>query len=110
MAGSGKVPGQVPNHGFREGSGAGSERQVPGQVPNHVPNHGFQEGSGAGSEPRVPGRFRGRFRTTGSGKVPGQFFEPCSEPRTTGSRKVPGQVPIHQFREEYSLCLNIQHI
>ena len=57
MAGSGKVPGQVPNHGFREGSGAGSERQVPGQFPNHVPNHGFQEGSGAGSEPRVPGRL-----------------------------------------------------
>ena len=103
MAGSGKVPGQVPNHGFREGSGAGSDRQVPGQVPNHVPNHGFQEGS----EPRVPGRFRGRFRTTGSGKVPGQFLEPRSEPRTTGSRKVPG---IHEFRQEYGLCLNIQHI
>ena len=37
--GSRKVPGQVPNHGFREGSGAGSERQV-------------REASGAGSEPR----------------------------------------------------------
>ena len=61
--GSRKVPRQVPNHGFREGSG-----QVPGQVPNDR----FREGSGAGSEPRVPGRFRGRFRTTISGKVPGQ--------------------------------------
>ena len=28
-AGSRKVPGQVLKHGFREGSGAGSERQVP---------------------------------------------------------------------------------
>ena len=78
-------------------------------------------GSGAASGGRfreVPGRFRGGFRgrfrttfpTTGSRKVPGQFFEPRSEPRTTGSRKVPGQVPIHEFREEYGLCLNIQHI
>ena len=41
-------------------------------------------GSGAGSEPRVPGRFRGRFRTTGSGKVPGQFFGPRSEPQVPG--------------------------
>ena len=86
--GSGKVPGQVPNHAFREGSGqvpndrfqegcgAGSERQVPEQVLNHVPNHGFQEvrGSGTGSERQVPGQvpnqvpnhgFRGRFRGTG---------------------------------------------
>ena len=82
--GSGKVPGQVPNHGFREGSGAGSERQVPGRFRVSFSNHGFQEGSGAGSEPRVPRRFWGRFRTTGSGKVPGQFFEPRSEPRVPG--------------------------
>ena len=32
----------------------------------------FRGSAGAASEPRVPGRFRGRFRTTGSGKVPGQ--------------------------------------
>ena len=78
--GSRKVPGQVPNHEFRQGSGAGSERQVPGQ---------FFE---ARSEPRVPGRFRGRFRTTSSGKVPVQAlnhrfragFEPRSEPRVPG--------------------------
>ena len=44
---------------FREGSGAGSEREVPGQVPNVR----FREGSGAGSEREVPGRFRGRLRT-----------------------------------------------
>ena len=82
--GCGKVSGQVPNHGFREGSGAGSERQVPGRFRVSFSNHGFQEGSGAGSEPRVPRRFWGRFRTTGSGKVPGQFFEPRSEPRVRG--------------------------
>ena len=127
ITGSGKVPGQVPNHGFREGSGSvfrtTGSRKVPGQVPNHgfregsragserqpfrsmVPNHGFREGSGAGSEPRVPGRFRGRFRTTGSGKVPGQVLNDRfregsgSVFRTTGSRKVPGQVPNHGFRE-----------
>ena len=65
-------------------------------------------GSGA-----VPGRRSGKVPgqvPNDSGKVPGQFFEPRSEPRTTGSRKVPGQVPIHEFREEYGLCLNIQHI
>ena len=63
--GSGKVPGQVPNHGFREGSGAASERQVPGRsrvsFSNHFPNHGFREGSGAGSDSRVPGRVRFMF-------------------------------------------------
>ena len=79
-----------------------------GKVPEQVPNHGFREGSGAGSEPRVPRRFWGRFRTTGSGKVPGQFFEPRSEPRvpgrfrgrfrTTSSGKVPGQVLNDRFR------------
>ena len=89
--GSGKVPGQVPNHGFWEGSGAGSESRVPGRfrgrfrtgkVPGQVPNDRFREGSGSGpgSEPRVPGRFWGRFRFTSSGKFP-------------------GQVPIHEFRE-----------
>ena len=31
-------------------------------VPGRLPNHGFREGSGEGSEPRVPGRFRDRFR------------------------------------------------
>ena len=82
--GSRKVPGQVPNHGFREGPGAASERQVPGRFRVSFSNHGFQEGSGAGSEPRVPRRFWGRCRTTGSGKVPGQFFEPRSEPRVPG--------------------------
>ena len=67
-----------------------------GKVPGQVPNDRFREGSGAGSESRVPGRFRGRFRTTGSGKFregSGSVF------RTTGSRKVPGQVPNHGFRE-----------
>jgi len=44
------------------GSGAASGGQVPGGSAK-VPNHGFREGSGAGSEPRVPGRFRGRFRS-----------------------------------------------
>ena len=59
----------------------------------------------AGSEPRVPGRFRGRFRTTGSGKVPGQFFERRvpgrfrGRFRITGSGKVPGQAPNDRFRE-----------
>ena len=82
--GSGKVPGQVLNDRFREGSGSvfrttfrtTGSRKVPGQVPNHE----FRQGSGAGSErqvpgrfeprsePRVPGRFRGRFRFTSSGK------------------------------------------
>ena len=33
-------------------------------MPGRLPNHGFREGSGEGSEPRVPGRFR-----TGSGAV-----------------------------------------
>ena len=64
------VPGQVPIHEFRDGSGKGSEpgsdSRVPGKVPNHVPNHGFREGSGAGSDARVPG--------------------------------FPGQVPIHGLR------------
>ena len=63
--GSGKVPGQfferrVPgsgNRGFREGSGAGSERQVPGRFRVSFSNDGFQ----------VPG-------TAGSGKVPGQVL------------------------------------
>ena len=27
-------------------------------MPGRLPNHGFREGSGEGSEPRVPGRFR----------------------------------------------------
>ena len=27
------MPGRLPNHGFREGSGEGSEPRVPGQVP-----------------------------------------------------------------------------
>ena len=55
-AGSGAVPGQVSG-------------QVPGQVlvPGQVPNHGLREG------------------TTGSGKVPGQFFEPRSEPQVPRS-------------------------
>ena len=57
QGGSGKVPGQVPNHGFREGSGAGSERQVPGRFRVSFSNDGFQ----------VPG-------TAGSGKVPGQVL------------------------------------
>ena len=83
--GSGAVPGQLRGAGsgrFREGSGAGSERQVPGgsgKVPGQVPNDRFRE---------VPGSFRGRLRTTGSGKVPGQ----------TGSGKVPGQVLNDRFR------------
>ena len=121
--GSGAVPGRLLGGRFRE-------------VPGQVLNHGLREGSGAGSERQVPGRFRGRFRTTGSGKVPGQALndsfragsEPRSEPRvkvpgqvpnqvpthefrggfrgrfrttfrTTGSGKVPGQVPIHEFRD-----------
>ena len=50
----GSLPIQAPGR-FRAASG----QQVPG-------------GSRAGSEPRVPGRFWGRFRSTGSGKVPGQ--------------------------------------
>ena len=33
-----------------------------GAVPGRLPNHGFREGSGEGSEPRVPARFRDRFR------------------------------------------------
>ena len=41
-----------------------------GAVPGRLPGGRFRE---------VPGRFRGRFRTTGSGKVPGQV--------------VPGRVP-----------------
>ena len=46
------------------------------------------------SEPRVPGRFRGRFRTTGSGAG----SEPRSEPRVPGSSGVPGQVLNDRFR------------
>ena len=77
---------------MREGSGAGSDRQVPGgsgKLPGEAPNDRFREGSGAdgfregswaGSERQVPGRFRTTFRNTGSGKVP-------------------GQVLIHEFRE-----------
>ena len=42
MTGSGKVPEQVPNHGFREGSGAGSERQVPGRFRVSFSNDGFR--------------------------------------------------------------------
>ena len=65
ITGSGKVPGAA-NHGFREGSGAGSERQV-------VPGR-FWAVSGAGSEPRVLGQVSGdrvppgRFQN-GSGQV-----------------------------------------
>ena len=33
-----------------------------GAVPGRLPNHGFREGSGEGSEPWVLGRFRDRFR------------------------------------------------
>ena len=58
--GFGKVPGQVPNDRFREGSGSV-----------------FRTTGSRFREPRVPGRFRGRFWTTGSGKVPGQFW--CSK-------------------------------
>ena len=82
MAGSGKVPGQVLNDRFREGSGSvfrttfrtTGSRKVPGQVPNHdkvpgqVLNDRFRAGFEPRSEPRVPGRFRGRFRFTSSGK------------------------------------------
>ena len=114
-----EVPGQVPNHGFREGSGAGSERQVPGRfrsrfritgsgkVPGQVPNHGFREGSGAGSERQVPGRFRVSFSNDGfqegsgagsESRVPGRFR---GRFRTTGSGKVPGQVPNDRFREQH---------
>ena len=57
--GSRKVSGQVLNHGFREGSGAGSERQVPGRFRVSFSNH--QEVSGAGSDSRVPGRVRFMF-------------------------------------------------
>ena len=58
-------------------------------------SYGVFANIGSGAVPgRLPGgRFRGRFRITGSGKVPGQVL------RTTGSRKVPGQVPSHGFRE-----------
>ena len=94
-AGSEKVPGQVPGRfrgRFRKGSGAGSGK-VPGEATlepsRNLPDeeHGTNETKGTcpktfpeGSEPRVSERFRGRFRTIGSGKVPGQFFE----------RRVPG--------------------
>ena len=49
--GSGAVPGRP----------AGQVPGGSGKVPGQVPNHGFREGSGAGSEPRVPGRFWGRL-------------------------------------------------
>ena len=113
--GSGKVPGQVPNDRFREGSGSvfrttfrtTGSRKVPGQVPNHW----FREGSGAGSERQVPGRFRVSF----SNHVPNHGFQEGSgagsEPRvparfrgrfwTTGSGQVSNHVPNHGFREGY---------
>ena len=120
--GSGAVPGRLRGAGsgrFREGSGAGSERQVPGgsgagserqvpggsgKLPGQAPNDrfregsgadGFREGSGAGSERQVPGRFRTTFRTTGSGKVPGQvLIQEFREVSGAGSEpRVSGQVP-----------------
>ena len=81
------------------GSGAASGGQVPGgsgKVPGQVPNHAFREGSGAGSERQVPGRLRGRFRTTGSGAA----SEPRSE-RVPGSSGVPGQVLNDRFRGRF---------
>ena len=68
--GSGAVPGRLPNHGFREGSGAGS---------------------GAVFRDRVPGRFRGVGRgfRKGSGAGSGQGFE-----------EVPGQVPITEVPDQ----------
>ena len=68
---------------------------------NQVPNHGFQEGSGAGSERQVPGRFRAgsesRVPAASERQVPGQVpnhgFREVPGLRTTVSRKVPGQVP-----------------
>ena len=84
-ASGGQVPGgsgKVPNHAFREGSGAGSERQVPEQLLNHVQS-GFQEVRG----------FRDRFWTTGSGAG----SEPGSEPRVSG--QVSGdRVPPGRFQ------------
>ena len=80
--GSGKVPGQVPNDRFRSrfrttfrttgsrkfrGSGAGSERQVPGRFRTTFWTMGSAKVPRAGSDSRVPGSFWGRFRTTGFG-------------------------------------------
>ena len=79
--GSGAVPGRLPNHGFREGSGAGcgtDSGKVPGQVQ--------EEGSGkvlgrvSRSSGRVPGGFLGTgscFRNRVQGKVLGQVRVPC---------------------------------
>ena len=72
-----------------------------GQVPNHVPNQGFREGSGAGSDSRVLGRFWGRFRTTGSGAGSEPRSEPGGRFRFTSSGKFPGQVPNHGFRGRF---------
>ena len=74
--GSGAVPGRLPNHGFREGSGAVFQVRA-----------GFQRGSG-----RVPGQvpghcFRNRvWKVLGQGRVPRRF-------RRVSIREVPGQVP-----------------
>ena len=63
------MPGRLPNHGFREGSGAAGQCSRFGQ--------GFKE---------VPGGFRGRFRGIVSGTGFGEGFGASSG---QGSKEVP---------------------